>query len=359
MAKIVVGMSGGVDSAVAASLLKEQGFDVVGVSLKLWDAPETLDKTTKTCCSLDDVEDARAVAFALNIPFYVLNMKQAFMEKVVDYFTDAYLEGTTPNPCIACNRFIKFQAMLDKALSLDADYIATGHYAQVVQDPDTGRFLMKKAADRKKDQTYVLYMLTQEQLRHIRFPLGGMTKDQVRVLAKQASEQVSKKPDSQDICFVPDGDYAAFIQKHTGKASLPGHFITTDGRDLGPHKGIAHYTIGQRKGLGLALDAPHFVLNKDMQTGNVLIGKSEYRYRSSLVAKEMNYISFAIPPATFRATAKVRYSASEHEVTVTPQNDGRARIVFDQPQPDIAPGQAVVLYDGEYVIGGGVIESAQ
>ncbi len=432
----MVGMSGGVDSSVAASILLDQGYEVTGVTLKLLeseDAPCCADpsegcctdptpgccsdpapgccsdptpvccadpspgccadqspgccsdadagscwgdsgtgevagsvagayssasstKQSKTCCSLDDVEDARATAFKLDIPFYVLNMKAEFKEKVIDYFIDSYLDGETPNPCIYCNKFLKFEGLLKKAYALDIDHIATGHYARREFDEATGKYLLKKALDPSKDQSYALYMLTQDQLSHLLLPLGNLSKTEIRAMAEQKELKVFNKPDSQDICFVNEGEYPDYIKRHSSKKILPGNFVDKEGNILGRHKGIIYYTVGQRKGLGIAWKEPLYVLAKDVEKNTILLGNKDTIKKSSLTAREMNYISISEPTEIFKALAKVRYSSKETAVTVTPLADGRALVEFLEPQAFIAPGQAVVLYDGDVVIGGGIIE---
>lgn len=355
--KVLVGMSGGVDSSVAAAKLIDQGYEVIGATLMLWEGKsDPKSGNGRTCCSLEDVEDARAVANKLNIPFYVLNMKDLFEEKVINYFISSYFHGSTPNPCIACNRFIKFEAMLEKALILGADFIATGHYARIEFDADSGRHLLKKSADQAKDQSYVLYMLKQSQLKRLLLPLGDMVKSGTRKTAFDKGLRVSSKPDSQDICFVEGGRYGDFIKEHSDLKILPGWFVDRQGNKLGRHKGIINYTIGQRRGLGIAAHSPLYVLEKNVGENTVILGFKEESYRQSLIASDMNYIPFDHPATVFSAMAKVRYSSKEAEARVTPLDGHRARIEFTFPQLFVASGQAVVLYDGDLVIGGGIIE---
>ena len=374
---VMVGMSGGVDSSVAASILLDQGYGVTGVTLKLLEnedgdfaisescegfdssAPQgsiPVEKTSKTCCSLDDVEDARATAFRLGIPFYVLNMKSEFKEKVIDYFIESYLDGMTPNPCLYCNKYLKFDAMLKKAKALEIDHIATGHYARREYDESTGKYLLKKALDPTKDQSYALYMLTQEQLSHLLLPLGSLSKSQIRAMAEQKELRVFNKPDSQDICFVSNGEYPEYIKRHTDKKIFPGLFVDRDGKKLGTHKGIIYYTVGQRKGLGIASKEPLFVIEKDVENNLIILGNKDSIKNMALTAKEMNYISIDEPTSAFRASAKVRYSSKEAPALITPLPGGRAKVEFDEAQAFIAPGQAVVIYDGDVVLGGGIIE---
>lgn len=347
--KALIGMSGGVDSSVAAHLTMGAGYDCIGATMKLYTQPDS------TCCSIDDVEDARSVAFRLGIPFYVFNFSEDFRSKVMDSFVSAYESGLTPNPCIECNRHLKFDRFLRRAMELGCEKIVTGHYAQIQQDPATGRYLLKKAADEAKDQTYFLYTLTQEQLSHTLFPLGSLTKEQVRIIAQEQGFINAKKRDSQDICFVPDGDYLAFMKRYAGKKYPCGDYLDLQGNKVGTHKGAVGYTLGQRKGLGIALGAPVYVCGKDMQANTVTVGPNEALFHKALRASDWNWI--AIPELTtpMRVKAKARSRMTEELATVYPEENGFARVEFDDPQRALTPGQAVVLYDGDTVIGGGTI----
>ncbi|MFZ5626388.1 MAG: tRNA 2-thiouridine(34) synthase MnmA [Bacillota bacterium] len=356
---VAVGMSGGVDSSVAAALLKEQGYNVIGITLQI-SPREIEDEDYGGCCSLSSINDARRVCDKLGIPFYVLNFRELFAEKVIDYFCQSYLRGETPNPCIACNKEIKFEAFLRKARALGADYIATGHYARREYDEQRGRWLLRKGVDQRKDQSYVLYTFTQEQLAHTLFPLGEMVKEQTRELARKLELPVANKPESQEICFVPDDDYGAFLEEKLGEQIKPGPFLDRQGRVLGQHKGIVHYTIGQRKGLGIALGKPMFVVDIDPERNAVILGEAEEVYSDRLVADELNLISLPVLNQPVEVEAKIRYAARPAPALVRPLgekagNGDRVQVEFKEPQRAITPGQAVVFYQGEYVLGGGVI----
>ena len=352
--KALIAMSGGVDSSVAAYRMIRDGYDCIGVTMRLYDN-EMIGNRSKTCCSLDDVEDARSVAFRLGIPYYVFNFKEDFEEKVISKFVSCYEHGATPNPCIDCNRYLKFESLLHRAQVLGCDCVATGHYAIIRQDPATGRYLLYKAAHVEKDQSYVLYSLTQQQLAHTRFPLGDLSKDQVRQIAREQGFFNASKRDSQDICFVPDGDYVAFMERYTGRHYPSGDFLDLQGNVVGRHAGAVGYTIGQRKGLGLAMGAPVYVCSKDMEKNTVTVGPDQALFSASLRANDWNWFPFPELTAPMRVMAKARYRQKEQPATVYPEDSGFARVVFDEPQRAITPGQAVVLYDGDLVVGGGTI----
>lgn len=356
MKKALIAMSGGVDSSIAAYLIKEQGYESTGITLKLFDNDDIgEEKADKTCCSLDDIEDARNVCYKIGIPYYVYNFKDSFKENVISRFIKAYENGTTPNPCIDCNRFIKFEKLIRRAEELEFDYVVTGHYAVIEYNNETGRYMLKKSADLSKDQSYVLYSLTQKQLSKTLFPLGNMTKEAVRELAEKLDLINAKKHDSQDICFVPDGDYAKFIEQYTGKSYPNGDFVDESGKVLGEHKGIIRYTVGQRKGLGLALPCPMYVKEKDLENNKVILCTNDALFSKELYATDINLISVDKITEPMRVNARVRYNQKEQPATVTQIDENTIHVVFDEPQRAISKGQAVVLYDGDYVVGGGTI----
>ena len=353
--KVVVGMSGGVDSSVAAYLLKEQGYDVIGVTMQIWqDEEETVQEENGGCCGLSAVEDARRVAAALDIPYYVMNFKKEFQKYVIDYFMDEYLNGRTPNPCIACNRYVKWEALLTRSMEIGADYIATGHYARIDVLPN-GRYAIKHSATRMKDQTYALYNLTQDQRKRTLMPVGEYSKEEIRAIAEKIHLKVASKPDSQDICFVPDGDYAEFIRRESKKEVPEGNFVSTDGKILGRHKGITHYTVGQRKGLGLSLGHPAFVLEIRPETNEVVIGTNEESMTRFVKANRLNFMAVEDIEGEMRAFGKIRYNHKGAPCTVKRTGEDEILCTFDEPVRAVTPGQALVLYDGDYVLGGGTI----
>ena len=351
----LIAMSGGVDSSVAAYLMKQAGYRCMGATMRLYQNEDLGQCSFHTCCSAKDVEDAADVAFQLDIPFEVINYTDEFREKVIKKFIATYETGGTPNPCIDCNRYMKFDKMLAFAREHGLDYVVTGHYARIEQDPDTGRWLLKKALYGEKDQSYVLYVLTQDELAHTRFPLGGMDKPSIRALAERAGFCNAHKHDSQDICFVPDGDYVTFLQRQ-GLTLTPGYFLDEAGRVLGRHRGLPCYTTGQRKGLGVGGSAyPLYVLRKDAKTNTVVLGPEEHLYSGRTVIEQCNWIAFEDLAEPVRCTAKTRYSQTEAAATVSPLPGGRAEVVFDTPQRALTAGQSAVFYDGDTVLGGGWI----
>jgi tRNA-specific 2-thiouridylase len=390
--KAVVAMSGGVDSSVAAALMKERGFECVGVTMKLFATEDisgsggsgccsgtaddalrkpssyrgccsgTADYTPRKtssyrgCCSLNDIEDARAVAFRMDMPHYVLNFSDEFKTFVIDNFIETYRNGATPNPCVECNRRVKFESLLLRARQLDFDCIATGHYAQI--ERSGGRFLLKKAVDSKKDQSYVLYAMTQEQLKRTVFPLGGLSKPEVREIARTFDFINAAKRDSQDICFAPNGDYAGFIESYTGVPSPKGDVIDKNGAVLGVHRGVIRYTIGQRRGLGIAFDSPRYVIAKSAENNTVTLGEEKDLYVKTLVADNINLIARDVLDRPLRVAVKTRYLQKERSATVEQTGQDAVRVVFDEPQRAITPGQAAVFYDGDIVVGGGTIRQA-
>ncbi len=353
--KVVVGMSGGVDSSVAAYLLLQQGYDVVGVTMQIWQ-DESAEAVSREggCCGLSAVDDARRVASSLGIPYYVMNFKREFDEKVIQYFIEAYKRGETPNPCIACNRYVKWESLLERSLEIGADYIATGHYAQIRQ-LENGRYTIMNSVTAAKDQTYALYNLTQEQLARTLMPVGAYHKEEIRQMAKSIDVRVSNKRDSQEICFIPDNDYTGFLEENSEGMPGPGPFVSPDGEVLGMHKGIHHYTIGQRKGLGLALGFPAFVSAIRPDTNEVVIGTNEDVYGNELSCSQLNWMAVEALPEPARALVKIRYSHRGSMATLYPTDHGQVRVVFDEPVRAITPGQVVVFYQDNYILGGGTI----
>jgi tRNA-uridine 2-sulfurtransferase len=391
MARIVVAMSGGVDSSVAAALLKEQGHEVIGIMLRLWSEPGVIEDdgvervAQNKCCSLESVDDARRVARMLDMPFYLMNVEQEFKENVVDFFFQEYMAGRTPNPCLTCNRHIRFTLLLNRALALDADYLATGHYVRVDNNPLTGKFRLRRGLDPDKDQSYVLHVLNQQQLSHACFPLGAYTKPQVRAMAAERGMSVASKAESQEICFVAQNDYRGFIDRYAvnqgadpvlvgagvsgaaqtrpanGLISIPkpGPIFDANGTPLGRHRGLAYYTIGQRKGLGLTSPEPLHVLKIDAEQNALIVGPATALEKASCIVGKMHYMSGEVPTEPFTARARIRYKAPEQEALVTPLEGNRARLTFIRPQRAITPGQAAVFYGGEEgdeVLCGGIIE---
>jgi tRNA-specific 2-thiouridylase len=376
MEKVVVGMSGGVDSSVAAYLLQKQGYDVIGITMQIWQDEDVCSmEENGGCCGLSAVEDARRVASVLDIPYYVMNFKQEFRENVIDYFVSEYLQARTPNPCIACNRYVKWEALLKRSLDIGAAYIATGHYASIKTLPN-GRLTIKKSVTLAKDQTYALYNLTQHQLSHTLMPVGEYTKDEIRALANELNLPVANKPDSQEICFVSDNDYAGFIanyltendkikdknntpvtinQKNDFNGLTPGNYINTEGKVIGKHKGLVHYTIGQRKGLDLAMGQPVFVLELRPDTNEVVIGNSNDVFSDRLYANRLNFMAIEDLEGEMQVEAKIRYSHKGARCTIKKTAEDEVLCIFEEPQRAITPGQAVVFYQDDYVVGGGTI----
>lgn len=352
--KVMIGMSGGVDSSVAAFLLQKESLEVIGATMKLYNNEDIDFVSEKTCCSLDDVLDAKSVCARLGIRHYTLNMTDDFKKEVIERFISAYQNGFTPNPCIDCNRYMKFSKMLHKAQELGIDYVATGHYARIEKQGD--RYILKKAVDLSKDQSYVLYSLTQEQLKVTKFPLGNYTKQQVREIAEENGFVNARKHESQDICFVPDGDYSKFIEYYTGKTYPCGDFVDMNGKRLGEHKGIIRYTIGQRRGLGLALPASMYVVEKDVDNNKVILGFNDDLFKKEVNVKNISFTACDGLDKPERLCAKIRYNQKEQPATVTQTDENHFTIVFDEPQRAITKGQAAVLYDGDTVVGGGTIE---
>ena len=355
----LIAMSGGVDSSVAAWLMLREGYDCMGVTMRLFRNPDIGRSLAHACCSLADIDDAAEVAFQLDIPHAVPDFTAEFRKQVMEKFVRVYENGGTPNPCIDCNRYLKFDRLVKYADEQGMEYVVTGHYARIEYDREKERYLLKKALDRSKDQSYVLYMLTQEQLERIRFPLGGLRKSEVREIAERQGFCNARKHDSQDICFVPDGDHGRFLAQFRGRELPEGKVLNARGEVVGTHKGAAQYTVGQRKGLGVALGEPVYVLRKDVRENTVTVGPEEALYSRTLHADEVNWLSIHVPEGPLRVKAKTRYRQEEREATVFPCGETRFRLEFDEPQRAVTPGQAVVLYDGDLVLGGGTITDVE
>ena len=350
--KVVVGLSGGVDSSVAAYLLKEQGYDVIGVTMQIWQDDRS--EAGGGCSDHQAVRDARAVAEQLDIPYYVMDFRQEFRKSVCDYFAGEYLQGRTPNPCVVCNRYVKWEALLKRSAQLGADHIATGHYARIRQ-LENGRFTICNSVTAEKDQTYALYDLTQDQLSRTLMPVGEFAKEDIRRIARDIGLRTAQKPDSQDICFVLDGDYASFLENYTGCSCPEGNFVTADGRIIGRHKGITHYTIGQRRGLELPMGHRVFVTELRTDTNEVVVGENSDLMKRTLIADKINFMSVPDLPREMEVTAKIRYNHKGAKARIRMEDDHRIRCVFAEPQRAMTPGQAVVFYDRENVLGGGII----
>jgi tRNA-specific 2-thiouridylase len=353
--RVVVAMSGGVDSSVTAALLVEQGYDVVGMMMRLWSEPSMGAKAPiNRCCTPDQMADARRVADQLQIPFYVVDVQDYFRNTIVQFFIDEHEQGRTPNPCIECNRQIRFTYLYNHAMALDANYLATGHYARVVKTAD-GPYQLHKAVDRHKDQSYVLHVLSKDHLAHVKFPVGDYTKEEVRELARKFNLPVASKSESQDLCFLGDGDYRRFLREYSERVAVPGPILDDNGRQLGQHNGLSFYTIGQRKGLGISTPEPVFVLKKDVTHNALVVGSREALGQQELEALDVNWLNGQMPDEPITAQVKIRYKAKDMPATVVAEENGRVRIHFHEPVYGITPGQGAVFYDGDVCLGGGII----
>lgn len=354
---VVVAMSGGVDSSVAAALLKDQGYQVVGMTMRVWQGDPDQPKPEKSCCSLEDVDDARRVCDILDIPYYALDMKDRFSEAVIQDFLDEYLAGRTPNPCLHCNGEMKFGELLERAEAVGAAKVATGHYARLGFDAERDRWQLWRGDYSEKDQSYALYVLTQAQLSRAMFPLGEMTKADTRSLAKKYGLPISEKVESQDICFVPDGDYRGFLERNLEPGTIqPGNFVDVHGKVLGQHRGVPFYTVGQRRGLGLQGEHRHYVVSLDAETNTVVVGQKHEALEASFLVRDLNWVSIPAPEASLSCQVKIRHRSEPAAATVELQEDGQAKVHLDQADLGIAPGQACVFYEGDLVLGGGTIE---
>ncbi len=353
--RVVVAMSGGVDSSVAAALLVERGYDVIGMMMRLWSEETAAGGAANRCCTPDQMADARRIADKLGIPFYVLDTKEVFRQTIVSYFIEQHRQGFTPNPCLECNRHIRFEYLLNNALALDADYLATGHYARIAQE-ENGRFLLKTGLDDHKDQSYVLSVMGQAQLSKTMFPVGEYAKTEVREIAARFGLPTASKKDSQDLCFLGDGDYRRFLREHAPEVMTAGVIVRRDGEVVGEHSSLANYTIGQRRGLGVYGSEPLYVIGMNPAQNALVVGTAEELGGNELTAKRVNWVSGVTPTEPFRAQAKIRYKAKPVPATITPLEGGRMRVVFDAPLRDITPGQGAVVYDGDVCLGGGIIE---
>lgn len=356
--KVVLGMSGGVDSSVAAYILKEQGYEVIGVTLVQTPHDEVYDEDAGGCCSISSVFDAKKVASDLKIPHYVVNFRGIFERKVVSYFVDEYLEGRTPNPCLMCNKYVRFDKFLDKARELGVDYLATGHYAKTRQDEKTGRYLLEMSKDENKDQTYFLQQITQDQLSQVMFPLGDYQKEEIREIAEKLGMVIHDKPDSEEICFIPDNDHGGFIKRERPGEVVEGNFVDSKGNVIGRHKGIVYYTIGQRKGLGVAVGRRVFVQSINPETNEIVLGDESGLYKKGLIAKDMNWISIEDLQDKREVTVKIRHTKKLANATITPIDNGKVKVEFKEEQRAIAKGQGVIFYNDNTVVGGGIIEES-
>lgn len=350
--KVLVAMSGGIDSSITAVLLKEQGYQVVGITMKLMPSSNSFGG----CCGIDAIEDAKKVANMIGIPHYVLNLKELFNDTVIKDFCSEYINGRTPNPCIRCNKYLKFEALLQKAQELGLDYIATGHYARIQYDKGKKQFFLKKAIDTKKDQSYALYIMGQEQLKRTLFPLGNITKEKVKKIAIEMNLPVANKPESQEICFIPDNNYPIFVREYTKTTFPPGNIINKEGKILGQHKGIINYTIGQRKGLGIGAPNPLYVTAINIEDNTITVGEKDDTLASNLIAKDIIFVSGIPPEKPVKIHVKIRYNDTETKALLSPLKNGKVSIQFDKPKSAITPGQAVVFYKKDIVMGGGTIE---